>query len=132
MGGKDVVAAPTDDATIERLLAGDEATFMMLVDRHQPTMLRIAQMYVASPAVAEEVVQEAWIGILKGLSSFERRSSLRTWMYKIVTNLAKTRGAREGRTLPFSALTGDAEDDPVDPAWFQSPAERFPGGWRTF
>jgi RNA polymerase sigma-70 factor (ECF subfamily) len=132
MGGKDVVAAPTDDATIERLLAGDEATFMMLVERHQPTMLRLAQMYVSSAAVAEEVVQEAWIGILKGLSNFERRSSLRTWMYKIVTNLAKTRGAREGRTLPFSALTGDTDDDPVDPSWFQGPADRFPGDWRTF
>jgi RNA polymerase sigma-70 factor (ECF subfamily) len=112
------------------LLDGDETTFTTLVDQHQPAMLRLAQMHVASRAVAEEVVQEAWIGILKGLRTFEGRSSLRTWMYKIVTNLAKTRGVREGRSLPFSALAGD--DDPVDPSWFQGSKDRFPGHWRTF
>ena len=124
--------APSEDAaTVERLLAGDEMTFMTLVDQHQPAMLRLAQMYVSSRAVGEEVVQEAWIGILKGLATFEGRSSLRTWMYKIVTNVAKTRGVREGRTLPFSALTGE-HDDPIDPSWFQGPEDPFPGGWRTF
>ena len=131
MEGRDPVALSADDATIERLLAGDEATFIMLVEQNQPSMLRIAQMYVASRAVAEEVVQEAWIGILKGLSTFEGRSSLRTWMYKIVTNVAKTRGVREGRSLPFSALAGE-HDDPIDPSWFQGPDDPFPGGWKTF
>jgi RNA polymerase sigma-70 factor (ECF subfamily) len=104
---------------------------MMLVDQHQPAMLRLAQMYVSSRAVAEEVVQEAWIGILKGLPAFEGRASLRTWMFRIVTNVAKTRGVREGRSIPFSAVTGD-HDDPVDPSWFQGPEDPFPGGWRTF
>jgi RNA polymerase sigma-70 factor, ECF subfamily len=127
-----LVARSADLATVERLLAGDETTFMMLVDRHQPAMLRLAQMYVSSRAVAEEVVQEAWIGILKGLPTFEGRSSLRTWMFRIVTNLAKTRGVREGRSVPFSALAGDSGDDPVDPGWFQDATDRFPGGWRTF
>jgi len=131
MPDRQVVAPSADAATIERLLAGDEATFMMLVDQNQPSMVRLAQMYVSSHAVAEEVVQEAWIGILKGLPSFEGRSSLRTWMYKIVTNVAKTRGVREGRSLPFSSLAGE-HDDPVDPSWFQGPDESFPGGWRTF
>ena len=126
------VASSHDLEMIQSLLDGDEMTFMSLVDQHQSTMLRIAQMYVSSRAVAEEVVQEAWIGILKGLSTFEGRASLRTWMYRIVTNLAKTRGVREGRTLPFSALSGDSDDDPVDPAWFQGSADRFPGGWRSF
>ena len=121
-----------DLATIERLLAGDETTFMMLVEQNQPPMLRIAQMYVSSRAVAEEAVQEAWIGILKGLPTFEGRSSLRTWMYKIVANVAKTRGVREGRSLPFSALAGGTHDDPVDPSWFQGPDDPSPGGWRTF
>jgi RNA polymerase sigma-70 factor (ECF subfamily) len=124
------LASSRDLPTIQLLLDGDETTFTMLVDQHQPAMLRLAQMHVASRAVAEEVVQEAWIGILKGLRTFEGRSSLRTWMYKIVTNLAKTRGVREGRSLPFSALAGD--DDPVDPSWFQGSKDRFPGGWRTF
>jgi len=131
MPDRQVVAPSADAATIERLLAGDEATFMMLVDQNQPSMVRLAQMYVSSHAVAEEAVQEAWIGILKGLPSFEGRSSLRTWMYKIVTNVAKTRGVREGRSLPFSSLAGE-HDDPVDPSWFQGPDESFPGGWRTF
>lgn len=131
MEGNDPVALSADDATIERLLAGDEATFMMLVEQNQLSMLRVAQMYVSSHAVAEEVVQEAWIGILKGLPKFEGRSSLRTWMYKIVTNVAKTRGVREGRSLPFSALAGE-HDDPIDPSWFQGPDDPLPGGWRTF
>src|SRR3954465_13696702 len=126
------VVTSADAAPIERLIAGDETTFMMLVGQHQPTMLRLAQMYVSSRAVAEEGVQEAWIGILKGLPTFEGRSPLRTWMYKIVTNVAKTRGVREGRSLPFSALGGGTHDDPVDPSWFQSEGDPFPGGWRTF
>jgi len=125
------VASSQDVQTIELLLEGDEMTFMALVEQNQPSMLRIAQMYVSSRAVAEEVVQEAWIGILRGLPAFEGRSSLRTWMYKIVANLAKTRGVRESRSLPFSALAGD-NDDPVDPSWFQGPEDPFPGGWRAF
>jgi RNA polymerase sigma-70 factor (ECF subfamily) len=125
--------APTADlAVVERLRAGDEATFMMLVQQHQAPMLRIARMYVSSRAVAEDVVQEAWLGIIKGLDQFEARSSLRTWMYRIVTNVAKTRGQREGRSVPFSALAGDGLDSAIDPEWFQGANERFPGGWRTF
>jgi RNA polymerase sigma-70 factor (ECF subfamily) len=126
------VTATTDLAVVQRLRAGDEATFMMLVQQHQAPMLRIARMYVASQAVAEEVVQEAWLGILKGLDRFEGRSSLRTWMYRIVTNVAKTRGQREGRSVPFSALAGDETDSPIDTDWFQGADEPFPGGWRTF
>jgi RNA polymerase sigma-70 factor (ECF subfamily) len=126
------VASPADLAIVERLRAGDETTFMMLVAEHQAAMLRIARMYVSSRAVAEEVVQDAWLGIVKGLDRFEGRSSLRTWIYRIVSNLAKTRGQREGRTIPFSALAGDDEQPAVDPEWFQAASERFPGGWRAF
>src|SRR4051812_13889939 len=132
MPEQQVVASSPDAAVVARLLQGDETTFMTLVDQHQPAMLRLAQMYVSSRAVAEEAVQEAWIGILKGLPSFEARSSLRTWMYKIVTNVAKTRGVREGRSLPFSSLSRDDDADPIDPSWFQGPDDAFPGGWRTF
>ena len=133
MSDTHVVASPADLAIVERLRAGDETAFMMLVEEHQAPMLRIARMYVSSRAVAEEVVQEAWLGTVKGLGAFEGRSSLRTWMYRIVTNVAKTRGQREGRSIPFSALTGEDEDEPaVDPGWFYGATERYPGGWRAF
>ncbi len=127
------IASEEDLETVRRLRARDEAAFMTLVERHQAAMLRIARMYVSTAAVAEEVVQEAWLGIVKGIDRFEGRSSLRTWMYRIVANVAKTRGQREGRSIPFSSLAG--EDDPdggVDPAWFQDADGRFPGGWKTF
>jgi RNA polymerase sigma-70 factor (ECF subfamily) len=127
-----VIAPDADRAIIERLRAGDEETFLSLVTAHQAPMLRLARMYVSSSAVAEEVVQEAWLGILKGLDRFEGRSSLRTWMYRIVTNLAKTRGQREHRSMPFSSLAGPDENEGIDPEWFQSQAERYPGGWRAF
>lgn len=127
-----LLASPSDLATVERLRASDEMTFMMLVEQHQAAMLRIARMYVSSHAVAEEVVQEAWLSIIKGLDRFEGRSSLRTWMYRIVANVAKTRGQREGRSVPFSALAGDEAGSAIDPDWFQGAAERSPGGWRTF
>lgn len=128
----DLVASPADLAIVERLRAGDETAFMMLVEQHQSAMLRLAQMYVPSRAVAEEVVQEAWLGIVKGLDRFEGRSTLRTWMYRIVVNVAKTRGVREGRSVPFSALAGNEAESAIDPAWFQDASERAPGGWRTF
>ena len=122
-----VLASPADLALVERLRAGDEAAFMMLVEQHQAAMLRIARMYVSSRAAAEEAVQEAWLGILKGLDRFEGRSSLRTWMYRIVVNVAKTRGQRDGRSIPFSALEGADAGSGVDPAWFEDAS----GGWRT-
>jgi RNA polymerase sigma-70 factor (ECF subfamily) len=127
-----VLASAADLALVERLRAGDETAFMMLVEEHQGAMIRLALMYVSSRAVAEEVVQEAWLGILNGLERFEGRSSLRTWMYRIVGNIAKTRARRDGRTIPFSALEGDDTGSGVEPAWFQAAAERSPGHWRTF
>jgi RNA polymerase sigma-70 factor, ECF subfamily len=93
-------------------------------------MLRIARTYVATQAVAEEVVQDAWLGILRGLDRFEGRSSLRTWMYRILTNIAKTRGQREGRSQPFSSFADDGPSVPED--WFQGADDRFPGGWTSF
>jgi RNA polymerase sigma-70 factor (ECF subfamily) len=129
----EVLASPQDLVLVERLRSGDETAFMMLVDEHQASMLRIARMYVSSRAVAEEVVQEAWLGILKGLDRFERRSSLRTWMYRILVNIAKTRGQREGRSVPFSSLAGDDALDPtVAEDLFQGPGGRSPGGWSSF
>jgi RNA polymerase sigma-70 factor (ECF subfamily) len=115
---------------VEGLRAGDEAAFVELMRRYGASMLRIAQMYVRSRAVAEEVVQEAWLAVFKGIGRFEGRSSLKTWLFRILTNTAKTRAIREGRSIPFSALAGDEENGPsVDPERFMGPNERFPGHW---
>jgi RNA polymerase sigma-70 factor (ECF subfamily) len=121
-----------DLGIVDRLRAGDEAAFMELVQRHQAGMFRVARMYVSSQAVAEEVVQDTWIGVLHGIGRFEGRSSLRTWIYRILTNIAKTRGVREGRSVPFSALMGDDLDAPsVEPAWFGGVDDASPGAWST-
>lgn len=106
---------------IAALRAGDEAAFVTLVDRYHSMLLRLALMYVHSRAVAEEVVQETWLGVLQGLARFEGRSSLKTWIFRILTNRAKTRGQREGRSIAFSDLAsaeaGLAETS-VDPDQF--------------
>jgi RNA polymerase sigma-70 factor (ECF subfamily) len=115
---------------VDGLRAGDEAAFVELMRQYGASMLRIAQLYVRSRAVAEEVVQEAWLAVFKGIGRFEGRSSLKTWLYRILTNTAKTRAVREGRSVPFSALGGDDDDGPaVDPDRFLGPEERFPGHW---
>lgn len=126
-------ASPDDLALLERLRAGDEDAFMMLVDALQPAMLRVARMYVSTQAVAEEVVQDAWLGVLRGLDRFEGRSSLRTWIFRILTNTAKTRGQREGRSVPFASLAGDDLGAPMwDPAAFRGPDEQWAGHWTSF
>ena len=117
---------PADDlALVEGLRAGDDAAFAALVDRYSPALLRVARMYVASHAVAEEVVQETWLGVLKGIGRFEGRSSLKTWLFRILTNIAKTRGEREHRSLPFSAV----DEASVSPDRFQDATDRWPGHW---
>jgi len=116
-----------DARLVEGLRSGDEAAFRAVMREYGGAMLRVAQMYVSSRAVAEEVVQEAWLGVLRGIGRFEGRSSLKTWLFRIVANTAKTRGVRESRSIPFSAL-GDNEDA-VDPDRFLGPGERFPGHW---
>jgi RNA polymerase sigma-70 factor, ECF subfamily len=116
-------------ALVEALRAGDESVFSLLVSRYGSPMLRIAQLYVRSRAVAEEVVQDAWIGVLNGSARFEGRSSLRTWIFRIVTNKAKTRAAKEGRSVPFSALGPD--EPSVDADRFRGPEDRYAGHWAT-
>jgi RNA polymerase sigma-70 factor (ECF subfamily) len=120
-----------DAELLARLRAGEEAAFMELVDRYGPLMLRIALSHVRSRAVAEEVVQEAWLGVLQGLDRFEGRSSLKTWIMRIVANRARTRGEREQRSVPMSSLAGDDADEPsVDPDRFLPPDHpMYPGGW---
>ena len=114
-------------ALVEALRRGDERAFTRLVDRYSPTMLRVASLYVRNAAVAEEVVQEAWLGVLAGIGRFEGRSSLKTWIFRILTNRAQTRAAREARSVPFSSLEREGEGEPaVD-------ADRFiaAGFWST-
>ena len=127
----DDVVVDADRELLERLRAGDEDAFMTLVDKYGPLMLRIALGHVRSRAVAEEVVQEAWLGVLQGLDRFEGRSSLKTWILRIVANRARTRGEREARSVPVSSLVDADEDAPaVDPHRFRPDSDpRYPGGW---
>src|SRR5919204_4581922 len=124
-----------DDARlIDGLRARDESVFEQLMREYNASLLRVAQIYVASRAVAEEVVQETWIGVLNGIDRFEGRSSLKTWIFRILTNIAKTRGQREGRTVPFSALQRpDAVPEPaVEPERFlDAEHPRWPGHWAS-
>jgi RNA polymerase sigma-70 factor, ECF subfamily len=104
---------------VEGLRAGDEAAFVEVMRMYGASMLRVARMYVSSRAVAEDVVQEAWLGVLRGIGRFEGRSSLKTWLFRIVANTAKTRGVREARSVPFSALDdGSGREPAVDPSRF--------------
>ena len=115
---------------VDALRAGDESAFTRLVEEYGPAMLRVARMFVSSRAVAEEVVQEAWVGVLNGIGRFEGRSSLKTWIFRILTNTAKTRAVREGRSSPFSSLAGeDEEGGAVDADRFLGDDTRFPGHW---
>ncbi|GAB4200504.1 MAG: sigma-70 family RNA polymerase sigma factor [Roseiflexaceae bacterium] len=133
MSGQPPTQPPEDEAQlIAALRRGDEATFAALVQRYHAGLLRLARVYVANPAAAEEVVQETWLGLLRGLSRFEGRSSLRTWLFRILVNRAKTRGEREGRSVPFSSLAR-LEDDPdepaVDPVRFVPEGASHAGHW---
>ncbi len=120
--------ARDDTALIAGLRAGDEAVYAQLVDQHTPSMLRVARGYVRTNAIAEEVVQEAWIALLKGIGKFEGRSSLRTWLFSILVNIAKTRALRERRDaeVEVMAFTGGT----VDPARFRDQGDAWPGHWR--
>jgi RNA polymerase sigma-70 factor, ECF subfamily len=128
-------ATRLDDVQLVRSLRdGDEAAFALLTREYHHSLLRVASIYVSSRAVAEEVVQETWLGVLQGLDRFEGRSSLRTWVFRILTNIAKTRAQREGRTLPFSALARpDAVPEPaVEAERFRAPDDpSWPGHWSS-
>ncbi|MEO5941535.1 MAG: sigma-70 family RNA polymerase sigma factor [Candidatus Limnocylindrales bacterium] len=121
-----------DEAIVMGLRAGDERVFIDLVQRYQRPLLGLAQTFVPSQAVAEEVVQDTWIAVIKGIDRFEGRSSLRTWVFRILTYQAKSRGERERRSIPMSAFqTAPGQDEPaVDPSRFRPPdGSRSPGHW---
>jgi RNA polymerase sigma-70 factor (ECF subfamily) len=116
---------------IAALRAGDEAVFSRLVGEWSRPMLTLARSFVSTEASAEEVVQETWLAVIKGVDRFEGRSALRTWVYRILVNTAKSRGVKEHRTLPWSSVAGDDAGPSLDPALFQSAGEPYPGHWRA-
>lgn len=126
-----VVAIPPDDVLVAGLRAGDEDVFARLLDGWSSSMLRLARTFVSTNASAEEVVQDTWLAVFQGVSRFEGRSSLKTWVYRILVHTARKRGAREQRTVPWTSLTG--EDEPtVDPSRFRGEDDPYAGGWLVF
>ncbi len=114
-----------DQELVDALRAGDEAAFSRIVSEWSRPMLALARGFVSTDASAEEVVQETWLAVIKGIDRFEGRSALRTWVYRILVNTAKSRGVREHRTLPWSSVAGDDAGPSLDPALFES------GHWRA-
>jgi RNA polymerase sigma-70 factor, ECF subfamily len=128
---------PSDDGSlVERAREGDEAAFAALVRRYTPMLMRLARMYVPTDALAEDVVQETWVAVVRGLERFEGRSSFKTWLFRILVNRAKTRGVREHRSIPFASVGGGAleedEGPTVDPSRFTSEGAwtSAPADWR--
>ena len=119
----------TDADLVALLRAGDEEAISQLVERWSPTMFRLARSFVDSPQSAEDVVQEAWLGMLSGLARFEGRSSLRTWTFTILVNRARTRGAREARTVPQPPLA--TRDEPGAYDWFPGPGGEATRTWSS-
>jgi RNA polymerase sigma-70 factor (ECF subfamily) len=122
-----MVSTATDATVLAQLRAGDQTAFRELVTRNQAAMVRFASGFVPSTAVAEEVVQDTWIAVIRGIDGFEGRSTLRTWIFRILANQARTRGARERRTVPASSLAdelADASQPSVDVERFAGPPGR--------
>lgn len=121
-----------EEGLLVELRSGDEGAFLQLVDRYNASMIRIARAYVGTRAAAEDVAQDAWLAVLNGIERFEGRSSLKTWLFRIVVNSARARGAREGRLVPFSALeTRDDEGLAADPDRFHDASSRYAGNWAS-
>lgn len=125
-GGRKVGAErqPQDGELLERLRAGDEAAFIALVQAHHASMVRLALTFVSDRGAAEEVAQDAWLGVVKGLARFEGRASLKTWIFRILVNRARSRGVSDARMVPFSAF--DAEEREEQPMLDRFTAR---GGW---
>ncbi|MFL5936449.1 MAG: RNA polymerase sigma factor [Gaiellaceae bacterium] len=114
---------------VAALRAGDEDAFRKLIEMYHAMLVRVARMYVSNQATAEDVAAETWLAVLQGIDRFEGRSSLKTWLFRILTNRAKTRGIREGRSLPFSALEPD--EPAVAAERFHGADHNWPGHWAS-
>jgi RNA polymerase sigma-70 factor (ECF subfamily) len=127
-------APASERRLVESIKRGDEDAFVDLVDRYHASMVRLARVFVPSRAVAEDVVQETWLAVIQGIDRFEGRSSLKTWLFRILTNRAKTRGEREGRVVPFSSAWRDeleSGEPAVDPTRFHPDGSANAGGWTS-
>lgn len=126
-------ALPEDAVIVARLRSRDEAMFAALVDAWSPGMVRAARAFVGDEHAAQDVVQETWLGVIRGIAAFQARSSLRTWIYRILVNRAKTRGVRDARTVPVDLMpTGEDHQPTVDPGRFRGADDPYPGHWRSF
>lgn len=126
-------AEPADVTLLERLRAGDSDAFAEVVQAWSPVMLQAARAYVSTDASAQEVVQEAWLAMIRGIDQFEQRSSLRTWVLAILGNIGRGRGVREARTVPWSSLgPADGAGPAVDPDRFRGPDDQWPRHWTPF
>jgi RNA polymerase sigma-70 factor (ECF subfamily) len=124
--------ARDESALVAALRAGDEAAFAQIVDSYSGSMRRVALTFVRTREVADEVVQEAWLGVIRGIDRFEGRSSVKTWIFRILTNVAKTRAEREARSVPFSSIDPLEGEPSVDPDRFFGPEDPGPtGGWSS-
>ncbi|HEY0619022.1 MAG TPA: sigma-70 family RNA polymerase sigma factor [Kribbella sp.] len=122
---------PPDDVLVRRLQSGDEAAFGLVLDSWSGGMLRLARSFVSTEESAAEVVQETWLAVIEGIGRFEGRSSVKTWVYRILTNTAKRRGTREQKVVPLSSIDSD-KGPTVDPSRFRPPGDPFPGHWWEF
>src|SRR4029453_11150768 len=123
---------PPDGELVARLRSRDDAAFALVLDAWSGGMARVARSIVSTHASADEVVQDAWLAVVQGIGRFEGRSSLKTWVYRILVNAAKRRARREGRQVSWSPVAGEDDTPTVDPARFGGPGDRFPGHWLTF
>jgi RNA polymerase sigma-70 factor, ECF subfamily len=124
-----------DTMLVPALRGGEEAAFEWLLDRYDSSLRRVAMSYVQSRAVADEVVQDTWMGVVNGIDRFEGRSSLKTWVYRILTNVARARGVREHRSVPFAAAGGALEDSAepaLDPERFRPVGSDYAGHWMSY
>lgn len=120
-----------DQVLVTALRRGDEAAFGWLVDRYSSPLQRLARSYVATPAAADDVVQDTWLAVITGIDRFEQRASVKTWLYRILMNVARTKGVKEHRNIPFASLGPELESDEpaVVPTRFQGPRDRTPRHW---
>ena len=127
-----IADAPADDEQlVAALRRGDENAFATLLDRYHGALVGLAMAYVPNRAAAEDAAQETWLAVLRGIDGFEARSSLKTWIFRILTNQAMRRGRRESRSVPFSALAGHDDEPSVDPARFFPPGHEDAGHWSS-
>ena len=119
-----------DSVLVKALQVGDPDAFAYLLDRYHSSLVRLARQYVPNRAIAEEVAQETWLAVIEGISRFEQRSSVKTWLYRILLNIARTRGAQESRSIPFAMHTAPGPESAVDPRRFKRLDPRGRGQWK--